>query len=141
MTRPESMASPRRLRATERQQQALELRRQGLRYDQIAQRLGISTPASWKLVMKAYQRSLRQNDELAEFNRKLDLERLDAALMAIWPQVEAGKSPAVDRLLGILERRARLLGLDSPQKQEVDIGETLARVLAELARPGGPADD
>jgi len=138
---PISTVNDKRIQATERQQQALELRRQGLRYDQIAERLGISTQAAWKLVMKAYQRSLRQNDELAEFNRKLDLERLDAALLAIWPQVEAGKSPAVDRLLGILERRARLLGLDSPQKQEADIGETLARVLAELARPGSPADD
>jgi len=137
----ESKASQQRLQALERQQRALELRRQGLRYEQIAERVGVDTSTAWRLVMKAYQRSLKQNDELAEFNRKLDLERLDAALAALWPNVQAGKGWAIDRLLGILERRARLLGLDMPQKQETDIGDTLARVLEGLSRQSGTADN
>ena len=137
----QSTVNQKRLDALERQRQALELRRQGLRYEQIAKRLGIDVAAAWRHVMRAYQRSLKQNDELAEFNRKLDLERLDAALAAIWPHVNAGKGWAIDRLLGILERRARLLGLDSPQKQETDIGDTLARVLEGLARQGSSADN
>lgn len=112
----QSRASQQRLEALERQQRALELRRQGLRYEQIAERLGVDTSTAWRLVMKAYQRTIKHNDELAEFNRKLDLERLDAALSALWPQVVAGKPQAVDRLLGILERRARLLGLDAPEQ-------------------------
>lgn len=138
---PESRVNRRRIEALERQRQALELRRQGLRYEQIAAHLGIDVAAAWRHVMRAYQRSLKQNDDLAEFNRKLDLERLDAALAAIWPEVSAGKGWAVDRLLGILERRARLLGLDSPQKQETDIGDTLARILERLSRDGGQPDD
>jgi len=137
----QSKVNQARIQSLERQRQALELRRQGLRYEQIASKLGIDVSNAWRLVMRAYQRSLKQNDAEAEFNRKLDLERLDAALAAIWPQVNAGKGWAIDRLLGILERRARLLGLDSPQKQETDIGETLARVLERLAGSSGSADN
>jgi len=136
-----SKVNQKRLDALERQRQALELRRQGLRYEQIADRLGIDVAAAWRHVMRAYQRSLKLNDELAEFNRKLDLERLDAALAALWPSVQAGKGWAIDRLLGILERRARLLGLDMPAKQETDIGDALAWVLEKLAGSSGTAND
>jgi len=128
-----SQVSARRLQALQRQLQALELRRQGRRYDEIAEMLGVSLSSAWRLVHRAYQRSLKLADDEAEMQRQLDLQRLDAALAAIWPAVKAGELAAIDRLISILSRRARLLGLDRPEEQKVDIGNALADILARLA--------
>jgi uncharacterized protein YerC len=135
-----SKVSARRLQALQRQLQALELRRQGRRYDEIAEALGVSLSSAWRLVHRAYQRSLKHADGEAEMQRHLDLQRLDAALAAIWPAVKAGKLDAVDRLVSILSRRARLLGLDRTEEQKVDIGHALADILARLAHSSDTAD-
>lgn len=136
-----SRISAARVQALEREQTALALRREGKRYDEIADQLGLSTTGAWKLVRRAFERSQKLNEAEADYQRTLDLERLDAALNAIWPQVESGQLRAVDRLLGILERRAKLLGLDRAQEQKVDVGDALAAILAKVAAPSRTADD
>ncbi len=136
-----SRISAARVQALEREQAALALRRQGRRYAEIAAQLGLSTAGAWKLVRRAFERSQKLNEAEADYQRTLDLERLDAALSAIWPQVESGQLRAVDRLLGILERRAKLLGLDRAQEQKVDISDALADILERLADQGGTADN
>jgi len=50
----------------------------------------------------------------------LERARLDALFMAVFPQARRGIMPAVDRCLAIMQRRARLLGLDMPLKLEAD---------------------
>jgi hypothetical protein len=136
-----SRISAARVQALEREQTALALRREGKRYDEIADQLGLSTSGAWSLVRRAFKRSQKLNEAEADYQRTLDLERLDAALSAIWPQVESGKLLAVDRLLGILERRAKLLGLDRAQEQKVDVGDALAAILAKVAAPSRTTDD
>lgn len=41
-----------------------------------------------------------------------ELKRLDVAMAAIWPHVQAGSTWHIDRMLSIMERRAKYLGLD-----------------------------
>jgi DNA-binding CsgD family transcriptional regulator len=135
-----SQVSARRLQALQRQLQALELRRQGKRYEEIAEALGVSISSAWRLVHRAYKRSVKLADEEAEMQRQLDLQRLDVALAAIWPAVQAGELAAIDRLVSILGRRARLLGLDRPEGRKVDIGNALAEVLERLANRSDTAD-
>lgn len=96
--------------AAERQRQALELRKAGLSYDLIARRLNYrSRSGAYKAVQTALKKMLREPaDEL----RQLELERLDAMLLGLWPQAQRGNQGAVDRVLKIMERRAKLLGLD-----------------------------
>lgn len=50
--------------------------------------------------------------ETREQARELESQRLDRMIGAVWRQATAGDLAAVDRVLRILERRARLLGLD-----------------------------
>ncbi|MBI4496777.1 MAG: hypothetical protein HY689_02620 [Chloroflexi bacterium] len=69
-----------------------------------------------------------------------DLARTDADLAAIWPKVRAGNLWAIDRVLGLLQYRAKVLGLEAPQKQEHDVGDALAAILERLAPQGSPAD-
>lgn len=46
--------------------------------------------------------------------RELDLRRLDSLLLTYWPLAKGGDTDALDRVLKILQRRAKLLGLDLP---------------------------
>ncbi len=107
----------RQVRAHERHLQALELRKAGVTYEQIAGQLGYSNASgARKAVASALKATLR---EPAEELRELEVVRLDAMLLPLWRRVQAGDEKAVDRVLRIMERRARLLGLDAPARTEL----------------------
>jgi hypothetical protein len=128
-----------RILTLEREHQALAMRRQGMTYEAIGRALGINASSAWRAVERAYQRSLRLCDEDANFNRQLDLDRMDVALRALWPHIEAGKEGAIDRLLAIIDRRMRLLGLETRRRRTWDsqeIGDMLASYLARLEDDG-----
>jgi hypothetical protein len=114
MAGPNTRTARRNLEAAEKQAQALQLRKAGASYDTIAEHLGYrGKQGAHKAVMAALRNSVR---EPAEEYKRLELERLDVAQVALWRQVQAGNLGAIDRLLKIMERRARLLGLDAPTK-------------------------
>lgn len=98
----------------ERVARALDLRRQGWSFGEIAAELGWeSRQAAFAAVSKALQETV---SEPAAEVRTLELMRLDRLEKLLWPRAEAGDPKAVDRLLKVQERRARLLGLDAPTK-------------------------
>lgn len=102
--------------ATEKQRQALELRKAGATFEQIAKQLDYATHVgAMKAVKSALKKVLR---EPAEELRQMEVERLDALMLPLWKQARDGNQGAVDRILKIMERRAKLLGLDAPVKQE-----------------------
>lgn len=106
--------SPQRIHAWERQREALELRKTGMSFQLIADKLGYATAqGAYAAVKVALQKTLR---EPAEELRTMELERLDALLTATWLAAERGVPQAVDRVLKIMERRAAYLGLDAPKK-------------------------
>jgi len=55
----------------------------------------------------------RTNAQIAS-TFQLELDRLDAAMKAIWPQVQGGNLLAIDRMDKLQQRRAKMLGLDAP---------------------------
>ncbi len=121
--------SHQRLCAKERQQRALALRRAGHSYDSIAQELGYRDRSGpYRAVAQALEVAVME--EVQQL-RVLESQRLDALLEAVWPQAAQGVLPAVDRAVRILERRARLLGLDAPQQNEV---LTIDRIDNEIER-------
>lgn len=97
---------------------ALEMRKAGATYAHIAQVLNITETAARKAVLRALARLNEKVSESAEEVRRLELERLDALLAALWGKAQAGDGAAIDRVLRIMERRARLLGLDAPERIE-----------------------
>ncbi len=121
--RGENKTSPRRLAAKDRALQALELRKSGKPYREIAERLGYnSEQAAWKAVTDTLAQTL---EEPAKEVRRLEVERLDALFDIAYPMAlatlnqkppldEKLRMQAVDRCLRIMERRAHLLGLDAP---------------------------
>lgn len=83
-------------------------------------------------------------DDAVRKDRALSVARLDKATKGIWDQVESGEVDAVDRLVKLEARRAKLLGLDAPTKSElsgpdggpipVEAHNSLARKLDDLAK-------
>lgn len=133
---PESKTSERRITAAQKQRRALELRAAGKTFPQIAEELGYrSVSSAYGAVMRGLERTLQ---EPAEELRRLEAERLDRLFeVAFRKATRDGSVWAVDRCISIMERRARLFGLDreaAPDEVEKYLGSFLAGIEAERAR-------
>ena len=103
----------------EKQRQALALRANGATYREIARQLDIPLSTAGVYVKRAIDEARAEVVEGAEYVVGLELERLDNMLLSLAPALRNGHLGAIDRALKIMERRAKLLGLDAPAKQEV----------------------
>jgi len=106
-------------RGLEHQRQALELRRAGLGYEAIGAQLGLKKSQTHRLVQAGLAECRAQVTANADELRSEELSRLDGMLQGLWPRARKGEVSAVDRVLKIAERRAKLLGLDAPEKREL----------------------
>ena len=106
--------SPKMIKGKERAAQALELRKAGLSLQVIADQMGYSDPSgAHKAIKRAMDRMVREPaTELIE----MELARLDSIFTEVYRAARQGSLGAIDRCLRIMERRARLLGIDAPQK-------------------------
>ena len=102
----------------QRDARVFELRIQGHTFDQIAGEVGFSGPSgAWQ----AYQRIKSETIfESMDEARQLELMRLDEMQLAVWDRAINGDLPAAHCVLKIMDRRAKLLGLDKPEKVEVN---------------------
>lgn len=117
----------------EREREALALRRGGATYQGIATRIegfGGNSGTAYRAVQRALRRTLQ---EPADDLRTLELERLDALHLAMWTKAMGGSLGAVDRVLRIAERRARLLGLDAPIRIDGRLMDATTAEVQELA--------
>jgi hypothetical protein len=118
MPRKPSAANVGAVKANEREAHALALRRAGVDYPTIARKVGFANAGgAWKAVHRGLQRTLRTAG--SEEVRTLEVERLDQLQMGLWPDAIRGDVRAIDCVLRVMERRARLLGLDSPVRAEI----------------------
>jgi len=129
----ESKTTPRRLRAAKKQVKALELRVEGLSFRQIALELKYKGPSgAYKAVDAALERTIR---EPAEQVRLLELARLDRLQVMPWKQATViGDPKAVANVLKIMERRAKLLGLDAPVVYDLEDIRRIARTVHEAIK-------
>jgi uncharacterized membrane protein YccC len=135
----ESKTSERRLAATERQRQALELRKAGVGFVKIAEMLGYKGPSgAYEAVHSALRRTLQQP---ADDLRRLENERLDVVLQAIAVRVKAGDYKAIDRWLRACESRRKLEGLDAPVKVAATDPQGNAAAPADFRRRAVADDD
>lgn len=108
--------------AAERRVKSLELRKGGMSYRQIGAQLGISEAQAHRDVTRILASIAKLAEPDALQVRILEQQRLDALLEALWPQAQRGNHGAIDRVLRIMERRARLLGLDAPTRTDITTG-------------------
>jgi transcriptional regulator with XRE-family HTH domain len=112
--------------------EALKLRSEGLTYREVAERLGINTSTAYRRVENALRAIPADGvDEM----RQLEGERLDKLHAALWDRALEGDLQAIDRLLTISNRRAKLFGLDAPTRQVNELQSfSTAEINAEVRR-------
>lgn len=131
----ESIASVKKLTALEREREAMRLRMSGMTYDDIAERLGITKQGAHKAVMRALGKLRTQVLEDASQLRSIEVQRLDVLFNQMYGQAERGNQGAVDRCIKIMERRAKLLGLDITEPEGGDSARTVYKLPADAISP------
>lgn len=126
-----------RIKGAENRARAVELRKAGATYEQIGQQLGITRQSAHAHVVEAMRQVAQETSETAADVIQLELARLDQMLTGLWAQARQGVPVAVDRVLRIMERRARLLGLDA----EGPVTAAVSNVTVEVAWPAPDPDN
>lgn len=114
----------------------LELRRAGLTWQRIAEQVGYADHTG---AYSAYKRAIKRTQQQpADELREAEIDRLDRLQLAIWPKAMNGDNTSITTILRIMERRAKLLGLDMPVKIAQDVtvwegGESIDRAVRDLA--------
>lgn len=113
-----ALAHEREVIRIDRRAQAVQLRASGLTFREVGERLGISEVAALRLVDRTLSETTR---EAVGRLRREENTKLNEAEAAIWAAVQAGDVSAIDCFLRISARRARLNGLDAPNKLSVQV--------------------
>jgi len=116
-----SPTAPKMATSAQRRVQALELRKAGYTYEQIGVDLGISTSMAYKHVVKALRIIHDKTSEATEELRTLEVQRIDRLFEVMYKKAEKGDHNAIDRCLRLMERRAKLLGLDAPMNANINM--------------------
>jgi hypothetical protein len=94
----------------------LRLRLAGCDYDEIAKAMHCSSTTARHHVHRALRDARR---DPAVTLLRLELDRLDRLQLSVWQRALNGDGEALDRVLKLMARRAKLLGLDAPARHEV----------------------
>lgn len=125
--------------SAEREAEILSMRRQGWSLSQIGQfqEPKLTEQRVGQIIAAALERKVK---EPLEHLRKIELDRLDEMLTAVYPRAtdENPDYNAVDRVLKIMERRAAIAGLNAPiQTEEVGVvADAKASLLSKLSQIG-----
>lgn len=107
-----------RLAAAERRERCVALRLGGLPIRAIAAELRCSPGAVHAHLVHVLAEHRAGTAELVEQYRAVEGARLEELHRAVWPAAVAGDLAAAMVALRIMERRARLFGLDAPTRVE-----------------------
>ena len=118
-----------------REREIVEWRIEGLTWRQIAERVNMSVAGAFKAYNRAMVRTLKPATEEL---RELELDRLDTLQQTYWQPAVAGNMRAADFILRVIDKRAKLLGLDAPTKIQAEVitydGSDLDREVDAIAR-------
>ena len=127
----------------DRQSKAMQLRVRGFSFPKIAKALGCSTGTAFNDYTAAMKRLAEETKESADQVRSVELARLDKMTRAL-EFAAFGESPddspnaldikAIDALLKVSDRRAKLLGLDAPEDINLNVGEVTPEMAAQKVR-------
>lgn len=105
------------------EEQALKLRALGMSYRQIGEQLGVSDTSARRYIKRALERHLEELRESVEEHIEQQLMQLDAMLLALQKKMAVGDTKAINTAIRLLERKAKLLGLDYSDRAQADAGD------------------
>jgi DNA-binding NarL/FixJ family response regulator len=100
---------------TERIASAFELRKTGMSLREIAQRLSVSHETIRKDINEIAKQYFEEARESHREIVAMDLLRLDEMTFGVWDKARSGDTKAIEAVLKIMERRAKMLGMDAQQ--------------------------
>jgi transposase len=107
------------LLARQREREALTYRLGGMKLWEIAQKLGVTEAGVSKMLSRTLDATSKEISEKAEELRAVQLERTEMMIRGLWSKAMVGDEKAVDTIRKLLERQARLLGIDAPERKEI----------------------
>lgn len=106
----------------ERRAQVVDLAKTGKSYRAIAGELGISSTSVVARDIAAWAAETKPSPEQTEELRKLQNEQIDSLAEKLWARLETDDYLAVtDRLVKLMDRKARLMGLDLERNVQVNV--------------------
>lgn len=121
------------MKAAERRLKGVTLRKMGYTVQEIADQLGSSKPTISRDLNRMLDEYSDMTEEQVAEMRALWNFRLESLLKNLWVKAQAGNLGAVDRVLKVAERVAKLNSLDKPSK--------VAPTTPDGNLPWRPADD
>lgn len=100
---------------------AMSLRLENMSYREIAKEMGVAKGTAHRYVRAAVKLLQEKYSEKAEMIVVLEMNKLDKLEKALQKEARKGDIKASTTILKIMERRARLIGLDAPARTEVKI--------------------
>jgi len=98
----------------------LDLRKRALPYDYIADQLGITPEEAKSLGRSAIQGLGGDEINDIELAKRLQIEQIDAMIAGIYPKAINGMFEAIDRMVKLLDAKAKLLGLNAATKIDIE---------------------
>jgi hypothetical protein len=121
-----------RVKTAERRTKAVQLRIAGADWDTIARTCAYaSRGAACTDVSRALEVATAEMTRDVDVLRHLELTRLDRMQAAFWPAMLLGDEAAARVVMGCIDRRCKLLGLNAPAEVKV---LTLGAIETEIAR-------
>jgi len=111
------------------------LRIAGGTYRAIGQQLGVSEYAAYHDVQDELGRLDAIVKKKAERLRELEAERLDQLTVALAPAIRTGDPRAIGAAVRLMERRAKLFGLDAPTQFSGPEGEPMSITVQHIYEP------
>lgn len=138
-----SKTSPEKIKLQELKKEALELRRDGYTYQQIAEfmqedhdDIRVYPQKVEKWVKAALKEIIKES---AQEVLSLELERLDMLFQQAFTNAQNGDVQSLNACLQIMNRRARYLGIDQPEKIKHEVDQNSGFVIIP-ALPGDGMD-
>lgn len=134
---------------------AVELRRTGLSYTAIGERLDVDRKTAWRYVQKALTDRARETAQDRDALIGEQIAMLETVFEGMLPKAARGDTRAAEIVIRALDRHAKLFGLDAPLPVKAEVTSDRIAVIMQLAeklaappsdRPGrtahrGRADD
>jgi hypothetical protein len=141
--RTTSSTSKERIGRAKKATQCMRLRISGLTLDQVGEKMGFSGSRAGAIIKQELARLNKTRTETAAQLARLELERLDYLFQAVWDKAQRGDIAAQKQCLAVMERRAKLLGLDAGDKPTAEpanvilsVNEVLIQSREEIANGG-----
>lgn len=127
-----------RIRAVQRAGDILEKKLKGWSLRQIAYEYDVSPGTIHRILVKEVEKQQKKTGDSADQVRFMMEQRLEFMWKSIYNQMNVGNTKAIDMGLRIMERQAKLFGLDAPEKKQIDLNLDMSDIeLVAMARRVG----